>query len=806
MKKYISLIFIAVICAITSYAQSNTALSGKVISNTTKDPIPFASVAILTEEPKVVNGSIALEDGSFNIQGLPKGKYTISISCLGYHVYQSEILIGELNENYDLGKIELELLQIEIDEVEIVGNRSEISTNLDKKSYNMNNNIAQSGGSVMDAMKAMPGISFDQEGKVVIRGSDKVIVLVDGKQSSLTGYGNQKGLDNIPAANIERIEIINNPSAKYDANGMAGIINIIYKKERQKGLHGSAGLAFGIGAMSKARADLPTDLGSFSPTPKYIPSLDLNLKKKKVGFSLQSQILFQKHLPNNEFTTRFYEDGRIIASQVPENRRQTRYIVKGGIDYQFDEYNLLSFSGVYDWESHVDTAQVPYINMNDNISTRYIAWNEEEITGYMNYNLLYEHKFKQIGHVFSVQAQYVRGWEDETYYINDSSHIRTQGRDVTSVLGVENISALQLDYTKPLRNGRLESGTKMQIRNLPVDYIQQRGENSMLYSGLGNWTNWGETIYAGYLNWVHERPRYNIEGGLRAAYTAVFYDMDASNIYYQQNDAYDYFRLFPNIRLSFKLNDRNRFSLFYNYRIDRPGEPQLRMYSKSDDHELVKVGNPYLRPQFTQSFELGYKTNWGNGSLFIAAYYRMIENPYMRVYTQDVMNTDFDVILKSYANTGKSSNQGIEVIFDQQFKDYWKLSGNINYYQNKILAFEGQLLFPYAHTFTIAQTIENTFDLKLTNTFSFYNDYQIQISTLYFAPKNIPQGRQLARSSIDLGVKKKMCKGKGELSLSASDLLNNYGIQQEIRGDGFTAVYENYYETQAVRLGMSYKF
>ncbi|MFC2079847.1 TonB-dependent receptor domain-containing protein [Bacteroidota bacterium] len=806
MKKNVVLTVVILFTSLKLFAQANATVSGQIIGKNTKDNIPYATVAILSENDVLVNGSMSDDGGHFTIEGLEPGNYIFTVSYLGYNTYQAKILIGKLNQYYDLGKIELESSTTQLEEVTITGERGEIVAGLDKKSYDLSDNIAQSGGSLMDAMKAMPSISFDQEGKVILRGSDKVIVLIDGKQSSLTGYGNQKGLDNIPAANIERIEIINNPSAKYDASGMAGIINIIYKKEKQSGLHGSIGFNYGLGALAKRKDDLPTELGSFSPTPKYIPSLDLNYKKEKLSAFLQSEVMVQERLPNNEFTTRHYDDGRVIASQVPENRKQIHYIAKGGMDYRFNDYNILSFSGIYDWESHKDSAQVPYIDLLSNTRSRYITWNEEEITGYMNYLLHYEHKFKQAGHELHTNLQYSRGWEDETYFINDSSHIRQQGRDITHVLGTEHTTSLSADYTKPLRSGRIESGTKIQIRNLPVEYEQERDVNSILYPGLGTWTKWGESIYAAYVNWVHEKTKYAIEAGLRTEYTTVFYDMDKTNIYYQKDDAYDYFKLFPNIRLSYKFNENNKLSVFYNQRIDRPGEPELRMYAKSDDHELVKVGNPYLRPQYTQSTEIAYKTNWKSGSIFLAGYYRLIKDPYMRVYTQDTSNTDYDVILKSYSNTGEATNIGFELVFSQELMNFWKLSGNVNLYQNKINAYTGTLFFPYEHTFDVEQTRDNTWDFKIISTFSLPNEFQLQLTGMYIAPKNMPQGKQLARSSIDFGLKKTILQGKGEFTLAFTDIFNQFGLRQEILGDGFSAVYENYYETQVIRIGMKYKF
>ncbi|MEQ8552171.1 MAG: TonB-dependent receptor [Cyclobacteriaceae bacterium] len=787
-----------------TYGQTEIRVIGKLFDIETQQPIPYASIVFTNQSGDLINGGISGEDGQFIIEGITPGSFQLTITSVGYEESTREIHIGQLNQNYDLGRISIIASAEELEEVVVTGAREEIAAGLDRKTYSMQQNIAQSGGSVMDAMKAMPGVSFDQDGKVILRGSDRVIVLIDGKQSSLTGYGNQKGLDNLPAANIERIEIINNPSAKYDANGMAGIINIVYKKERQSGLHGSVGFAYGLGVLSKRKPDLPTDLGSYSPTPKYIPSLDLNLKQDKFNFFLQSEVLFQERLPNNEFTTRYYDDGTTISSQVPENRSQTHYIIKGGFDYLFDGMNTLTISGIYDWESHVDTAQVAYIDQ-DNIRNRYITWNEEEITGYLNYALRFEHKFNQYGHHLQANLQYSKGWEDETYFVNDSSAIRSNGRDVTTVLGTEHITSAGLDYVKPTASGRLESGAKVQIRNLPVAYEQQRDQNSMLYDGLGNFSRWGERLYAAYANWVHEKKEYDVEGGLRAEYTDVFYNIDPANTYYEENDSYNYFRLFPNVRFTYKLNENNRMSAFYNQRIDRPGEPELRIYTKSDDHELVKVGNPYLRPQFTQSAELAFQHYWENGSIFISGYWRFIDDAFQRVYTEDTTSI-YNVVVKSYANTGSMNHSGLELIVSQEFSEVWKVSGNLNLYNIRINEFTGQLLFPYKHSFEINEDSDLTWDLKVVNTFKVSNQLQLQLTGLYAADKSIPQGRQLSRSSVDFGAQQKLFKGKGELTISMSDIFNRYGLRQEIDGIGFVADYQNFYETQSLRVAFKYRF
>ena len=215
-----------------AFSQGDAVVSGRIFDKLSKEPLPFATVTLTySADAKLLTGTVTDETGRFSISGIPQGEYNVNCSFIGYGSKTIGLLIGKLNKAFDLGRIELDPQAAALGEVIISENRNLVSAGLDKRSFDVAGNISQAGGSVLDVMRNLPGITVDQEGKVELRGSDKVTVLIDGKQSSLTGYGNQKGLSSIPSANIEKIEIINNPSAKYDASGMAGVINIIYKKE-----------------------------------------------------------------------------------------------------------------------------------------------------------------------------------------------------------------------------------------------------------------------------------------------------------------------------------------------------------------------------------------------------------------------------------------------------------------------------------------------------------------------------------------------------------------------------------------------
>lgn len=800
--------FLIIILSFFSFdaiGQEKITITGRILEKTTKAPLPFVTVAINDEATnETVTGTVTDDSGNFTVD-LPTGNYFLKISFIGFETIEKKIAAGGLNPIFDLGKIELEASSESLDEVAIIAERATVASDLDKKSFSLDDNIAQSGGSVMDAMKTMPGVAFDQDGKIVLRGSDKVVVLIDGKQSSLTGFGNQKGLSNIPAANIERIEIINNPSAKYDANGFAGIVNIIYKEEKQNGLNGDVGLSFGLGALSKRRQDTPTEFGSYSVNPKLIPSLNLNYRKGKFNYFLQTEFIVQKALPNNEFTTRFYDDGRKIISQVPENRKQFRSILTGGIDYELTDNDHITFSGMFDREKHIDTSQVAYINLDSNLRNRLYTWKEEEVTSFINSTINYKHDFPQAAHSLAINAQYTRGLEDESYFLNDSSIVRV-GRDMTNIRAIEHTTSISADYTRALSNGRIELGAKGRFRRLPVAYTIKRGYQSIIYPNLGDYSKWSENLFALYGNYLLEKESFDLEAGLRTEDTKVSYILDPENTYYNTNDNYDYFEFFPSVRFTFKLNRKNKLSAFYNRRIDRPGEPELRIFPKYDDPELLKVGNPYLRPQFTNSVELAHRYTWDSGSLFSAIYHRKIDGAYQRIFSVDDSNPNYDIVNRIYQNTGKSTNTGIELLFSQDIADFWKITSSFNIYRNSIDDFKGTLLFPDSRPFSIEKSKEIAGDFKITNSFTLPWATEAQITGLWYSQRNIPQGEELARSSVDLGFKKSFWDKKGEITFSASDIFNQFGLRQRIFGKNFIAEYQNFYETQILRLGFRYKF
>jgi len=325
-----------------------------------------------------------------------------------------------------------------------------------------------------------------------------------------------------------------------------------------------------------------------------------------------------------------------------------------------------------------------------------------------------------------------------------------------------------------------------------------RGEKSIIYPGLGRTSNWGERIFAGYANLIHEGSTYAIEGGLRAEQTKVHYDIAEENIYYPESDRYSYFRIFANARLTYKFDDEARLSLFYNNRVDRPGEPELRIFPKYDDPELLKVGNPYLRPQFTRTIEARLEKDWEDIQARFSVYRRWIKDPFTRVYAIDPTITDYEVINKIYHNTGKAIHSGIELIGDARISDAVKLNGSFNWYKLSLEAFDVDLFFPVERIISLAASKGTAWDGKLGAQIELPWSIKLQSNFIYYSARNIAQGRQSSRWSLDLGLTKRVMKDRLELALTATDLFNRFGIEQLIEGVGFDAVYQNFNQTQAI--------
>ncbi len=798
-------LFVMVVLAnAVCYAQTPAvAVSGLIKNKTNKAAMPFVNAVVKkAKDSAFVTGTVSNEEGRFTLLNIPPGNYIIQFSYTGFSIKQQPLLVGSLSSFLDMGMIEMQEQATTLNEVTVATSKQEdVNNKLDKKTYSVAANLSQAGGSVLQALKNLPGITTSQDGKVELRGSDKVAVLIDGKQTALTGFGSQTGLDNIPASAIERIEIINNPSAKYDANGNAGIINIIYKKNRQEGFNGKIGFAGGLGALWRKKENLPGIRPQYQATPKINPSLSLNYRKNKVNAFLQADWLYTETLNKNEFVTRTYTDGTIIQQQTKRNRNTHFLNTKTGVDWNISNQDMLTISGMFGIEKIIDRGDQPFFNADLSKRNRLWQFLEDELKTTAVASAAYQHKFKQAGHVLNLGFNYTFHREDEKYNFENIMPTYT-GLDSFKLLSDEHVADFTIDYTKPLKYGRIEGGIKFRYRDIPTNMEFKPGLNSPLDVNAGGAATYTEVIPAVYGNYVYESKKIEAEVGLRVEYVDLQYKVNPNHNTYK-SDGYNYTQPFPNVRLGYKINDRNKISLFFNRRVDRPNEVDIRIFPKYDDAEIIKVGNPALRPQFTNSYELGYKTTMAKGYFYSALYHRSTNGTIVRIATQVPPST---LIYNVFQNADRSSNTGVEMVLQQDFSKKFSFNTNINIYRNVIDGFTVQNKYPVASTYTAGRETLTSGNIKVNCLFHFTKQTDLQVTAVYLAPDIIPQGKIGSRFSVDMGIKKQIQKGKGELFLNATDLFNTLRIYKETNGNGFTLTSTDYYETQVLRVGYTYKF
>lgn len=785
-----------------TYAQvTSVTVSGIIKDKAAKTALSYVSVVVKTvTDSSFVTGTVSNEEGLFTLGNIKPGNYFFEVSFIGYATKRQPLFVGSLSGFLDITSIELEENIETLGEVTVTAKQDDVSSKMDKKTYSVEDNVSQGGGSVMQTMQNLPGVTV-QDGKIQLRGNDKITVLIDGKQTALTGFGNQSGLDNIPASAIEKIEIINNPSSKYDANGNAGIINIIYKKNKDEGFNGKVGLTTGLGSLWVRKVNLPAIRPQYQFTPKINPSLSLNYRKKKINAFFQVDNLYTQTLNKNEFVTRTYNDGTIIQQQTKRNRNTNFLTSKAGIDWYWNEQNTLTVSGMFGSEKIIDNGDQPFFN--SDLSERLRLWQflEDELKTTVMATASYQHKFKQAGHVLNIGFNYTFHREDEKYFFDNILPGYT-GKDAFKLISDEHVADFTVDYIKPLKYGRVETGMKFRKRNIPTNMLFIPGLNSPLDTNAGGWATYKEIIPALYGNYIFENEKYEAELGLRVEYVGLQYNVNPTHNTYK-SDGYNYTQPFPNLRLAYKLNDKNKLSLFYNRRVDRPNEVDIRIFPKYDDAEIIKVGNPALRPQFTNSFELGYKTSWKSGYFYSAAYHRFADGTITRIATTVPGS---NLIYSIFQNVNKSYTTGFEVVFSLETAKWYSFNLNLNGYHNQIDAFTVENKYPVLHTFSAEKQEIYSGTIKLNNTFHLPHNFNAQLTAIYLAPDIIPQGKIDSRFSLDFGLKKAIQKGKGELFINATDLLNTMIVKKKIQGNGFNYISTDYYETQVIRFGYNYKF
>ena len=799
-KKYTLLIILQLYTFCLFAQQKMVTLSG-LVKNQHAEAVAYATITIFTaEKHNFVKSVLSNDYGQFSLSDLTPGNYSLEIQSGQQRPFAKAVYIGSLSAFLDLGVLEINSLSSDLQEVKVSANKGVINNKLDKKIFSLDNLATQKGASVFQVLQNLPGVSV-QDGKIQLRGSDKIIVLLDGQQTALTGFGNQSGLDNLSAANIEKIELINNPSAKYDANGNAGIINLVFKKNKEEGWHGKIGMNIGAGALWQKHENNGSITAQYQQTPKLNPSLQLNYRKNKLNVYVQVDNLYTQTLNKNEFVNTTYDDGTVLNYQIKRNRNTNFFNSKYGLDWLINKKNTLSVSAFYGTETILDHGEQGFYKSDINVQTSLWRFIENEVKTTAMGSMNYKHDYAQPGHNLTMSLNYSFHREDEQYYFENIQSTYT-GRDSFKLLSDEYVTDFNANYVKPLKKGNLELGFKWRYRNIPTNMRFIPGFHSPLDTNAGGWANYKEQTQALYGNYILENNRYATEIGMRIENVRIQYDVNPLHNTYKSG-GYDYFVPFPSLRLTKKQNAQTSYSLFYNKRVDRPNEVDIRIFPKYDDASVIKVGNPNLQAQFTNSFEFAAKYQWANAYVYIALFHKIIDGTITRIATTD---TAKGIIYNVFQNAGRSFNTGIEALFSQKINSWYSINANAIIYRNQINAFSVWNQYPVLKQYNATQQLFYSGNIKILNTFKLNKNSEAQINFLYFAPDIIPQGKILDRFSCDLSYKQVIAKSKLEWFVNATDLFNTMNVRKQVQGQGFTYTSNDYYETQVIRVGITKKF
>lgn len=767
--------------------------SGKV-SGTVKDALSkkvmeYTSVALHnSKDSSLVTGIISDKMGEFQLDNIPLGNYYLKVSFIGYTNYiKDSIRLYPGNMELNLGSIFLQANNT-LKTVQIEGEKDLFTLDIDKKVYDVSKNITNTGGSAADVLGNVPSVNVDVDGNVSLRGSESVIILIDGKPSGLSGSSRKAILDGIPASSIESVEIISNPSAKYDADGMSGIINIKLKKDKKQGLNGSLALSAGT-------------------RDKYNANFSLNYRDKKFNFFTNYSYRYDNRYNYGQTLNNFFgSDTSYFIDQSNQGlRKGGSHLARAGFDFYPNMKNSFSVSGSFGYNYNTNLGAIVY---NYQTAARMPIFTNVRYSGETqnrkNYDLngSWKRTFNKKGRDLTAELSY--SGNDELERTQYNSTLRDSGgfapnnlllRQNTDAKSYFGVFIAQMDYVEPLRkNMGLEVGVKSTIRHNDNDFYSE-SYNDILqqYSNDPNITNrfvYHEQVYAGYFTLSHAfKPKWGYKAGLRVEQTFVNGDLVTT----QQKFAKNYLGLFPSAHISFKPKDGWELRLSYSRRINRPRTRDLNPFTDYSDPVNLRTGNPNLNPEYINSGEFNVSYGKKKHYVSVAAFYRYNENVMTYFRTVD---TTSGTSITTQANVGYAHSAGLELISRHDLFKWWNITANINafYYQISATNSFGSLSNNNIGGFG-----------RIISNWKFLKGTEAQLTFGYWAPSASPQGRAKAMWGFDVGVKRDFWKNRISVNLAVTDIFNTRRFAIVSQGQNFTLDMYRKRETRIATLTVTLK-
>lgn len=762
------------------------AIDGRVFDSLTRQPMEYVAIAVCREtDSSVVSGIFTGENGEFALYDLPAGNYYARITFSGY----TEKFIGGIHLSMEkplrrLGNISLAPEGAEVlEETVVVAERQMLQTGIDKKVYNVGEDISVTGGSANDALNNVPSVEIDQDGRVSLRGDANVTILIDGRPSSLSGGNGRSLLDGISAASIERIEVVTNPSAKYDPDGTSGIINIVLKKNIRRGLNGQVSLS---GATGNA----------------YNGSVSMNMRNTRFNvFGNYAYDYREGYRNNNSDLTQRYADSTVYFRQRRLGTDLSEaHTLKVGMDIYLKDRNTLSWN-VAGNTGHRDRTgeqtNFRYLGESDTLG----FWNRSAYDPTQNKNLdfglNYNWEFKEEKGSIDWNAYQSLGNGANQGYYHQWYAVPADTAGTTQRLFSEeqnNITTLSMDVVRIIKGKwRTESGLKLIHRNMGVDTHSDARDASGVFSPdtLAFFTyEYTERIYSAYGILAGTYKKFKYQGGLRFEQSYQEPNLVSSN----QSFRNDYSNVFPSAHVRYAPFKKGEFSVGYSKRINRASAENLNPFTSYADPYNLRRGNPALKPEFIHSLDFGYELVNKKWSLTVAAYQRFSNQVIQRVKEFYENGTSAG----TFANVDNSRSTGGELVLQVRPYPVWRntISANGNY-----------VVYADDNTTTNFNREGFVFSMKYASAVELMKrTLTLQVNGRYSAPSVTAQGRVQPRGSVEFSADKSFKDGKWGAGMRVSDVFNTQGFLFDVSQGNISQHSEMKWQTRRLYLSVRYKF
>lgn len=817
--KYLLSTLITLIClSNTIYAQKNkdVLVTGKVMDADVNLPLEYATVSFLNKaENKITTGGVTDTEGNFSIK-VPTGTYTISIEYISYKTITFDN--RNVTQNTNLGTINMSLDVESLNEVEVIAERTSVEIKLDKKIYNIGKDITTAGGTVSDALNNVPSVSVDTEGAISLRGNENVRILINGKPSAMAGFGDSNILSQLPAEAIERVEVITSPSARYDAEGTAGILNIILRQKETLGFNGSVNFNLGH----------PDNVG-----------LTANLNYRTEKFNLFSNIGWRYFdAPRTSFRDVTYFDREVDGEILePEFRRiredqeverlNRNYNGNFGIEYFLTEQSSLTASLFYRYGEDADLSENISERFNNDVVVEETLRREKQTEEDNSYQLSlnYINKFNDEGHQLSVDFQYENDKEDQYTYINEDYDFTDQNNpdpfqsEQVFTKETQNEFLIQADYVLPLgEDSRFEAGFRSNLENEVTDYVLEQEDisngNYVVNDTLTNVFDYTENVNAIYTQYGTKFGQFSFLLGLRLEHTQLKGDIDSQLTDEELNNAYgfpiqtkfdnNYLGLFPTLNLIYNLSgdssdSEENISFGYNRRINRPRGWFINPFPSRSSRTNVFQGNPNLQPAFASAFDLGYLRRWDKLTFTASVYYQHETDSFEFVEENTGQQTSdgIDIIRTIPVNLSTNTRTGGEFGIMYNPQKWLRLNTSFNFYQfNTDGEFNG---VDYSAK-------NNSWFARFSSKVTLPYKIDWQTNAHYRGAVQDAQSDTDGIFSMDLAFSKEIIKDNATLSLNVRDVFNSRKRKSFTTTEFFTRYSENQWRQRSITMSFIYRF